>query len=264
MGVTSAAERQKSRPDIKIYPDGNTLFAAAAERIAAELANALREKPTASLVLTGGNTPRPVYERLSTSLSERLDWTRIQFFWGDERCVPPDHRDSNFRMARETLLSKVSVPEAQIHRIPGELADPGRAALLYETEIFNFAKSDPVPRFDLVLLGMGADGHTASLFPEASWDEGRLVVASHILKLSAWRITMTPLLLNSARNVLFVTAGLEKAKALAGVLEGPPGTYPAQRIQPVGGTLTWMVDESAASLLTTAGIGQSAEHRGDR
>ncbi len=237
--------------EFQLFPDAPSLFSAAAEAISTALETALEVADQATLVLTGGNTPRPVYELLAESpYRERIHWDKVDFFWGDERCVSPDHPESNYRMAREALLSHISVPESRIHRILAELEDHQKAALRYEAEIRRLMPEQPIPRFDLILLGMGEDGHTASLFPGSSWDETRLVVANFVPKLQSTRITMTPRILNEARHVIFLTAGTGKAAALRGVLEDPQSDYPAKRIRPVSGSITWMVDAAAASLLT--------------
>ena len=248
--MAGLAERVGWEPEIRIYRDSRDLFVATAECLTSFLEASLSERRSSSFVLTGGSTPRPVYDLLSDSpLRKRIDWARLHLFWGDERCVPPDHPDSNFRMVREILLSKLPVPDGCFHRIQAESEDPAKAARLYEGEIQRVVTDAPVPSFDLVILGMGEDGHTASLFPGTRWDEDRLVAANYVPRLDSWRITMTPRLLNAARRMVFLASGQSKATALAGVLEGPAGVYPAQRIHPASGSLIWMVDKAAASLL---------------
>jgi len=238
-------------PRVEVYDNADALFRAASEKIAAMLEAALRERGTASFVLTGGNTPKPFYELLAASpYHERLDWSHIQFFWGDERCVPPDSPESNYGVAWKALISKLPVASENVHRIPGEMDEPEKAALQYEAEIRRIIPDSSPPSFDVVLLGMGEDGHTASLFPGTHWNEERWVVANHATgRLTANRVTMTPRLLNAARNVFFLISGAAKARALTGVLEDPASDYPAKRIQPPSGNLTWMVDKEAASLL---------------
>src|ERR1043166_2557781 len=241
----------RSMKGIEIFEDHEGLVRAAAERIAATLIGALKEKSGATFVLTGGNTPRPVYELLAEPpYSERVPWDRVDFFWGDERSVPPDHPDSNFGMAWKAFLSRLPVREQRIHRMPAELEDHERAAVVYEEEIRRVTGAGDTPRFDLVLLGMGEDGHTASLFPGTIWDENRWVVANYVPKFQSTRITMTPRILNQARAIIFMASGFGKAQALKGVLEDPASDYPARSIRPVSGTLTWMVDKAAASRLT--------------
>ncbi|HYK89657.1 MAG TPA: 6-phosphogluconolactonase [Acidobacteriota bacterium] len=249
------------RPAVEIYQTADALNGAAAERIVDILEGVLREGDKATFVLTGGNTPRRTYELLAEpALHERLDWDRIHFFWGDERCVPPEDPASNFGMAWRAFLSKLPIPSGNIHRILGELEDPGNAALRYEEEIRCILTDGFPPAFDLILLGMGEDGHTASLFPGTAWNKERLVVANFVPKLKATRITMTPHLLNAGRTVIFLTAGAAKSKILAEVLENPAADYPAKRIQPHTGNLTWMIDGAAAALLRS-GLQQNKSAR---
>jgi 6-phosphogluconolactonase len=238
--------------NIQIYPDTETLVRAAAEHIASMLEEMLRRQETVTLAMTGGKTPEPVYALLaSPPYLQRVDWNRVHFLWGDERCVPPDHPDSNFGMAWKALFSKLDVPSGNIHRMKGELADPAESARLYENEIRTLLPGPAVSSLDLVLLGMGPDGHVASLFPGTQWDEDRLVVPNYVPQTGAGRISMTPRILNEAQAVLFIVSGGGKAKALADVLQNPSTDLPASRIHPAKGSLTWMVDDSAASLLKT-------------
>ncbi len=241
------------QPELEIYSQTERLYQAAAERISQILELQLRSKEIATFVLTGGNTPKPVYEFLVTAPQRsRLDWDRIHFFWGDERCVPPDHPDSNFGMAWKALLSRINVTPSHIHRITSEFQNSEIAAFDYEREIRKVLPGSGIPSFDLVLLGMGEDGHTASLFPGTEWNEERLVVVNYVQKLDAKRITMTPRLLNEARTIIFLLVGRRKAKALSGVLEDSTSDYPAKRIRPSKGRLIWMIDSSAASLLKSS------------
>lgn len=238
------------RPGIEIYRSSEELYRAAAASIVSTLQGAVRELGGGSFVLSGGNTPNAVYELLATPpWSEQADWSRIQFFWGDERCVPPEDPSSNYGAAWKALISRLSIPSSNIHRILGELEDPKDAAQRYEAEIRHAFTHESPPAFDLVLLGMGEDGHTASLFPGTTWDEQKWVVANHVPRLNANRISMTPRLLNEARKIIFLTSGSSKARALAGVIGDPDADYPANRIQPRKGGLTWMVDSAAAALL---------------
>jgi 6-phosphogluconolactonase len=200
-------------------------------------------------VLTGGSTSKALYKILS---ERNVDWRNVHFWWGDERCVPPDHPDSNFGMAHNTLLSKISVEENRIYRMKGEM-EPGSAALEYEGHLRKVFGGDSTPSFDLVLLGMGEDGHIASLFPgtAAPKVQDRLVVHNYVEKLQANRLTMTFPLLNQAKRILFLISGASKAMALHHVLEGEfdPFRYPAQGIRPVHGELVFFMDEAAASML---------------
>jgi 6-phosphogluconolactonase len=201
-------------------------------------------------VLAGGSTPKATYEVLARDYADGVDWSNVHVFFGDERAVPPDHEDSNYGMARDTLLDRV--PIGSVHRMQGELP-PDEAAEAYEQELRDFFGSDDLPRFDLILLGMGSDGHTASLFPETSALEvhDRWVVANPVLKLDTTRITLTVPVLDAARAVYFLVAGEDKAGPMAEILEGDPGPreYPASLIQPEGGP-QWMLDRAAASGLS--------------
>jgi 6-phosphogluconolactonase len=236
-------------PSIEVFPDAEALSRAALERITDLLIRTIQKKTRATLVLTGGKTPKPIYEMLATPFPiNPIDWKRVHIFWGDERCVPPENPESNFGMAHDALISKIDVPPENVHRMRGELDAEG-AATLYEREILDFFQRSDVPSFDLVLLGMGEDGHTASLFPGTQWDERRMVIANYVPQSGAKRVSMTPLILNAAAKTIFLVAGRNKADALACVLENPSCDYPAARIRAGQGSLDWMVDKSAASLL---------------
>lgn len=240
--------------NIETFADKNALTRAVAERITILSHEKIAASGRFSLGLSGGSTPRTLFELLaSADFTPCLDWANIHIFWGDERCVPPDHADSNYRMTRETLLDHVPLPAANIHRIGGE-NDPAEAAADYENDLRAFFGDDaPWPHFDLLLQGMGDDGHTASLFPEtdALAETTRWVVANYVPKLASWRITLTAPAINAAANVWFLVTGENKAAALHQVLRGPhqPTTYPAQLIQPTNGTLAWLVDPAAAARL---------------
>lgn len=209
-----------------------------------------------TVALSGGSTPKPLYQRLSAEpFRSEVDWNRVEIFWGDERCVPPDHLDSNFRMAREAMLDRLPIPKGQIHRIETERADRETAARDYEavlSRVFGVSVEGEPPAFDLILLGMGPDGHTASLFPgtKALDETVRWVVVNHVPKFNTDRLTMTKPLLNRAREVLFLVAGGDKAEVLAEVLNGPadPIRLPSQTIRPAG-KLVWYVEQSAAGKL---------------
>ena len=201
-------------------------------------------------MLAGGSTPESTYQILAREYSDRIDWSKVYVFFGDERTVPPHHEDSNLKMASELLLDHV--PVGNVHRIRGELP-PDEAAETYEEELRTFFRTEDVPRFDLILLGLGADGHTASLFPETSAIEvhDRWVVANPVPRLDTTRITLTIPVIDVARAVIFLVEGEDKAEALREILEGDadPRAYPAKLVQPPGGP-KWMVDQSAASLLS--------------
>jgi 6-phosphogluconolactonase len=213
-----------------------------------------------TVALAGGETPRHLYGLLaSAEYATQVPWERVHVFWGDERHVPPDDAASNYRMAYDALLSRVPIPPENVHRMRAELADAREAARTYEDDLRGFFGLQPgaLPRFDLVLLGLGADGHTASLFPRTDADgpEGsareRLVAAPWVEKLNAYRLTLTPRVLNNADVVVFLVSGEGKAATVHAVLEGPlhPDLLPAQLIAPSGGTLLWLVDQAAAAQL---------------
>ena len=218
-------------------------------RTAAPSAISVRGRFT--LALAGGSTPRAAYDRLATH-HRRLDWHHTHVFWGDERCVPPDDPRSNYRMAKEALLDRVPIPKAQIHRIRGE-AEPAQAAAEYQRELGGVGAE--APALDLVLLGLGEDGHTASLFPgqPAVRETTHWALAVPDPEGKLWRVTLTPPVLNAARHVTFLVSGASKAARLRQVIEGPftPALLPAQAVRPAHGQLTWMVDAAAAGELRT-------------
>jgi 6-phosphogluconolactonase len=250
--ITPRASRARRAPGapraLEIAPDAPAAASRGASRFA--------------LVLAGGSTPRSLYRLLvdpAAPYRAATDWRRIHFFWGDERHVPPDHPESNYRMAREALLDPLAVPRESVHRIPAELPEAAAAAAEYESELRAFfalsADGAHLPRFDYVLLGLGEEGHTASLFPgsPALGETRRLVVAPWVEAKRSFRITLTPPALSNAKRITFLVAGESKAAALHEVLEGErrPERYPAQAIEPRGGgTLVWLVDRAAASRLT--------------
>jgi 6-phosphogluconolactonase len=241
--------------DLRVFPDGADLARAAAEEFARRAEEAIRARGRFSIALSGGSTPRHLFALLADPAEpyrDRIDWRAVHVFWGDERHVPPDHPESNFRMARETLLDRVAVPAENVHRIRGEEPDAARAAALYEEELRAFFRG--APRFDLVLLGLGADAHTASLFPGTSAvrERERWVAAPWVEKLGTFRITLTPAVLHRAAAVIFLVQGEEKAGALRAVLAGErdPDRFPAQAVQPrhsQNGEILWLVDRAAAS-----------------
>lgn len=255
------------RANVSIYRDAEELAVKAARRFARLADQYIVGCGRFAVALSGGSTPRAMFSLLAEHpFADTVPWSSIYFFWGDERCVPPDHPDSNYRMANETLLSKVPVPPQNIFRMPAEIPDPEQAAEQYARALSRFFFARPgapesgtaplssLPRFDLVFLGMGPDGHTASLFPHSAALEAgeQIVVANYIEKFAAHRITLTAATINNARNVTFLAAGDDKAEVLKNVLEGSfqPDLYPSQMIHPGNGTLLWMVDEAAARLLT--------------
>src|SRR5437762_7411070 len=216
----------------------------AADFILGEAQQALGERNEFRIALSGGNTPRPVYAQLA-AIGRDLPWDLIRITFGDERCVPPDDAESNFRMARETLLAPAAVPEQSILRLRGEL-DPQTAAQEYQDHLNDIATEggEPIYRHDLILLGLGDDGHTASLFPEtAALDETiRRVVANFVPKLNAWRLTFTFPLINHARHILFLVAASKNPALIERVCEGDR-QFPAARVDPSAGDVTWMIAE---------------------
>ena len=231
--------------ELRVHPD---LARAAAEHFVTLATAAIAARGQFVVALSGGSTPRATYTLLaSDELAARVDWPRVRVLWGDERCVPPDHPESNYRMAREVLLDKIPIPAENVHHIRGELP-PDQAAMAYQAELE--AVLGTGGRFDLILLGMGEDGHAASLFPgtAALHEQTRWVVAHYVDKLSAWRVTLTPVAINAAAHVTFLVSGAGKAERLREVLDGPhqPDVLPAQIIRPTDGRLLWLADAAAA------------------
>jgi 6-phosphogluconolactonase len=254
------------KPDIRIVPDAEELSRVAAEEFVRQAAAAVQAKGVFTVALAGGSTPRAFYRLLAAngeaSFRACVRWDRIRFFWGDERHVPPDHADSNYRMVHEAMLSRVPVRPENVHRIRAENVDARKAAAEYEQELRDYffprdMTLDEFPRFDLVLLGMGPDGHTASLFPgtDAVREQTMWVAAPWVEKLRAHRITLTAPVLNRADSVIFLVSGEEKAETLWEVLHGEyqPDALPAQLIRPRHGRLLWLVDRAAARLLQLPG-----------
>ena len=236
--------------EIRIFKTSEELYSEATAIYLTTGTKAQRNQNFFSVALSGGSTPLPLYRRLAESVEgDQLDWEKIHFFWGDERAVEPDHPDSNYGEAFQTLLKPRGVPLTNIHRVEGELM-PEIAAQKYEQDLLGWFGVIP-PRFDLILLGLGNDGHTASLFPGTKLPEDAWVNAVHVPELESWRITVTPQLINAACRVLFLVVGAEKARALKEVLNGPyqPETYPAQLVQPENGELIWLIDRDAAAEL---------------
>lgn len=239
-------------PLIEVVPDSSTLADAATGEFVRMADEALKTESRFTVALAGGSTPLQMYSRLAAL---HVDWERVHFFWGDERCVPPSNPDSNFHLADEALLNSVLIPLGNIHRIPGELPVE-EAAQKYEDVLRHFFGSGSPPRFNLVLLGLGSDGHTASLFPgtpaikeKRRWVAGVRHAVPPLPLVD--RVTLTLPVLNAAANVLFLVSGEEKAERLAQVLYGSirPSLFPAQAVKPVNGTVRWLVDQAAAANL---------------
>lgn len=239
------------KPAIHIFKDVEELSRAAADIFVQQSADSIAERSRFLVALNGGSTPNRLFQLLATEYREKVDWSKVHVFWGDERCVSVDDPGSSYRQARDLLLSHVPLPGANVHRIEGELG-PVEASKEYSFTLKEFA-SPPLewPRFDLVYLGMGEDGHTASLFPGSPVDVSgpTMPVTAHYQDRPADRVTLTPAVFNSARMIVFMATGEKKADTLAQVLSDRlnPAQYPAQRIQPKDGRLIWLVDEAAAS-----------------
>jgi len=236
-------------PEIKVLPDAAGIAHEAAERIVAAANRAAEDGRSFSIALSGGSTPKALFELLAgPSHKSRIEWPRVEVFFGDERTVPPDHKDSNYRMANEALLSKVPIPGDNVYRMAGEL-EPHEAAKQYGQMLKEkFGEGG----LDLVLLGMGDDGHTASLFPEteALNETKHRCVANFVPKLSTWRITLTAPFINRSKDVMFLVSGASKSARLHEVLEGPrdPRRLPSQLIQPTAGHVAWLIDAPAAGM----------------
>ena len=244
-----------SAVEIRTLATPQELFAAAAEEVVQAAKEAVAQRGRFTVALSGGSTPKGLNTLLATNARSALPWDRMFFFWGDERHVPPTDPESNYRMAEETLLSKIPVAPANVFRIPAENPDAAAVAEAYEKTLRKFFVVQPgeFPRFDLILLGMGPDGHTASLFPgtAALQEKSRLVVANWVEKFKTDRITLTLPVLNAARCVAFLVSGTDKAPALHEVLEGNASAeqYPSKLVCPTDGRLIWLVDRAAASEL---------------
>ena len=242
------------KPEIRIFEGLEALSWAAATRLE-ELARvkAIEKKPF-TVAVSGGSTPKLLFELLaSPGFQGRVRWSNLQLFQVDERCVPPDDAQSNYRMIRRALLEAVPLPEENFHRMEAERLDREHASREYAEELARVLRPAPgeLPRFDLIFLGMGPDGHTASLFPGSPALEERTawVATNFAAHLNSHRLTLTLPVLNAAAHVIFLVAGADKAETLRQVLEGPAGHFPAQLVQPTIGRLSWFLDESAAHLL---------------
>ncbi len=247
-----------SHPEILVVKDSVALSYKAAEILVGCIAEVLEQRPYFSIALSGGSTPKILFSLLveDDSLRKKIPWNKMHFFWGDERHVPPEDAQSNYRMAYETLLVKAPVPPENIHRMPTEQPNAAKVAADYEQDLGKFfrLKAGELPVFDFNLLGIGPDGHTASLFPgtEALHEQRRLVVANWIEKFQTNRITLTAPVLNNAGTIVVLVSGKEKAEILQRILEGEyqPDLLPSQLIRTKQGRLVWLVDRAAAGRLT--------------
>jgi 6-phosphogluconolactonase len=247
-----------SHRQIEVLAGPAELFHAAAAEFIRTAQAAIAARGRFTVAVSGGSTPKSLYSLLAASYSS-FDWSRVFLFFGDERHVPPSDPESNYRMVQESLLTKIAIPPANVFRVLAENPDANAAAADYEAQLRRFFGLPPAgqpgdfPRFDLILLGMGPDGHTASLFPDSAAlaETSRLVVANWVAKFNTYRITFTFPVLNRAAEVMFMASGADKADMLHQVLEGAnTPLLPSQRVQPNDGTLLWMLDKAAASKLT--------------
>lgn len=234
------------KPQVSVFPDRAALIEAAAQRIVDSGQNAIDLRGQFAWALSGGSTPQPLYELLaSPRFAKQLDWRRVEFFWSDERCVPPDHKDSNFRMAREALLDKLSLGANQVHRMRGE-DEPEKAAAAYEAGLRAYHDSG----LDLVLLGMGADGHTASLFPRSpALQETTRWVVPNLSPTNTQRLTFTFPALNASAEVLFLVSGADKAARVQEALHSTQTDLPVQHVRPKRGRSEWLLDAEAAGAM---------------
>jgi len=240
--------------NIKVLPDSRALVREAAEIFSSLARQAVSAQGRFSVALSGGSTPQPLYVLLAGNASfDNLLWSKIDFYWGDERMVHPEDQESNYGTAKRLLLDPRKIKDTQVFRIKGE--DPPEKAARFYQQVLGVQFSTRPPQFDLILLGMGSDGHTASLFPQTdpvlNPMPGVWVSEVYVAKKSSWRVSFTPYLINAAANILLLVSGEEKAPVIQSVLKGnhPPEKYPVQLINPLNGTLTWRLDSGAASLL---------------
>ena len=244
-----------AEPKIIVLNDADELYVRAAEETAHTAGESICTHGEFTLCLSGGSTPAATYDLLATRFHLSVDWKEVQFFWGDERCVPPNDPESNFAMANRTMLGKLALKPDQVHRMRGE-EEPAAAAKAYEEELRkHFGLGDgEFPRFDLIMLGLGDNRHTASLFPgdSALHETQRMVVAVEVDAKPRKRLTLTPPAINNAQRIMFLATGQGKAAAVKDVLEGPrdPDKFPAQIVAPHDGEVIWMLDKAAASLLS--------------
>lgn len=241
--------------EIVVARDLEDLCERAAEMVARAITDQVLARGRATIVLSGGTTPRRVYERLAIgTFQQAIPWDQVYLFWGDERCIPPDDPDSNYKMAHDTLISKVSIPKENIYRMPTERSDHQEAALEYEKTLRNFfgLAGEGWPRFDLALLGIGTDGHTASLFPGSPIlsEKKQWVVAAYVEKLKVYRLTLTPSVFNHSAQVIFLAAGKEKAPVIkeSFTADHRSSRFPFQEIRPHEGKLIFFLDQAACSL----------------
>jgi len=237
---------------IQIYPSKKELIIATTEKIIDTIEQSIQKHGLCNIALSGGNTPYDIYSLLAeNSYRDSVDWSCVHLFWGDERMVSPDHPDSNYGMTRQTLLAHIAIPEDNVHRIRGEIA-PEQASIEYTELLHDHFKKDS-SHFDLILLGIGEDGHTASLFPgtDAVVENNQPVTAVFVPKFNTWRVTMTLPVLNAAREIIFLASGSSKSNIVQRILsiEQPTKDIPATLVNPENGMVHWMMDSDAAALI---------------
>jgi 6-phosphogluconolactonase len=247
--------QELTKLNLRIFPEATILNRAAAEAFVQLATKLVAEKGRFTVALAGGNTPRAIYQLLATDYREHISWPQVHLFWGDERYVPMNDPNSNYRMVLESLLDHIPIAAENVHRMPAEFIQPGEAAQRHEQTLRDFFGVS-LPRFDLILLGLGKDAHCASLFPEspALQERARLVVAAESPQPPKTRLTLTFPVINHAAHIYFFVAGEDKAPALQATLQGRRDwqKFPAQAVQPVNGQVIWWVDEKAASLLKSS------------
>jgi len=242
-----------SDPQVRVFASDAELFRASAKKFCEIGTQAIREHGRYTVALSGGSTPKGLHHELATTFAKELPWDKVFFFWGDERHVPPDFPESNFRMAKETLLSKLPIPADHVFRMRGEMPDANQAAAVYEQSLREFFRpaAGQVPQIDFILLGIGPEGHTASLFPDTKELEERqhLVVGNYVAVHSTWRITCTYPVLNNGANVMFLVDGASKADIVRTALKDPSSNLPCQGVKPLNGNLMWYLDQAAGARL---------------
>ena len=248
-------EKKTTLVEYFVYADADAFAHHAAQVFSDQIRSAVDARGMARIAISGGNTPKPVFKLLAgEKFKDSVPWDKLQLFWVDERCVPPADKDSNYGMTKAAFLDAVPLKSENIFRMEGEL-EPEEAAAKYESAIRNSMRLEgaELPTFDLVALGMGDDGHTASLFPHTQglYELGRIVIANHVPQKDTWRITLTSPVINQARNVIFLIQGADKADVLQKVFQGDyePETYPSQLIRPTNGKVTLVLDKAAAAKL---------------
>lgn len=253
--VTENASKNSKESQLVVFGDSKALVVALAKTIFEESEKAIKERGVFTLSLSGGSTPKALYEHLASKYKEKLQWSKILFFLGDERCVAHDDKESNFKMITTAMFSQAAVPPTSIFPTVDQDTDPELSASKYHKTMIDAFKVpiNAVPVFDFVLLGLGPDGHTASLFPDskALTEEKQTFVANWVEKFNAYRLTSTYPLLNAARHVVFLVSGDGKAEIMKDIFSSKEIKYPAQKINPTSGKLEWYVDKAAAALIST-------------